>query len=46
MSVAAAEKKVKVPAREVQMAIGGLARESKTEICEETRGLHVRLTSS
>jgi hypothetical protein len=43
MTASAIEKGVKAPAREVQMAIGWLAREGKVEVREETRGLYVWL---
>jgi hypothetical protein len=43
MTVSMLEKKVKSPAREVQMAVGWLAREGKIELSEETRRLYVWL---
>ncbi len=42
-SVSAVEKAAKVPKREIQMAIGWLAREDKIELAEEKRILYVWL---
>jgi hypothetical protein len=42
-SVSAVEKGAGAPRREVQMAIGWLAREDKVELGEEKRALHVWL---
>jgi hypothetical protein len=42
-SVSAVEKAASAPKREVQMAIGWLAREDKIELAEEKRTLYVWL---
>jgi hypothetical protein len=42
-SVSAVEKAAKAPKREIQMAIGWLAREEKIELAEEKRTLYVWL---
>lgn len=42
-SVSAVEKAANAPKREIQMAIGWLAREDKIELTEDKRTLSVRL---
>jgi hypothetical protein len=42
-SISAVEKATDAPKREVQMAIGWLAREDKVELAEEKRALYVWL---
>lgn len=42
-SVSAIEKGVDASGREVQMAIGWLAREGKVELNDESRGLYISL---
>lgn len=42
-SISAVEKGIKAPKREVQMALGWLAREDKIDLAEENRAVYVWL---
>ncbi len=45
-SISAVEKGIKAPKRQVQMALGWLAREDKIDLAEENRAVYVWLKSA